>query len=108
MDSKNNVEFPQFRRHPFHYSDDIEITTPMLKLAADIDTGSIEGKENVRTYWTEALDRIPDFNFDLYEVTTGVNSVAVFYKSVMGGKAIEVMFFDNEGKVNKMFAFYTS
>jgi len=90
-----------------HYSEDIEITTPMLKMAAGIDSGSIKGKENVRVYWGKALERIPDLHFELYEVTVGINSVALFYKSVMDKKAIEVMFFDEHGKVNKMMALYT-
>jgi ketosteroid isomerase-like protein len=90
-----------------HYADDIEITTPMIKLAAGIDSGSLKGKENVKDYWQKALHKIPDLHFELYEVTAGINSVALYYKSVMGKKAIEVMFFDEEEKVNKMFAFYT-
>ena len=90
-----------------HYSDDIEITTPMIKLAAGIDSGSLKGKENVREYWKKALEKIPDLHFELYEVTSGVNSVALFYKSVMNKKAIEVMFFNDQGKVNKMYALYT-
>ena len=90
-----------------HYSDDIEITTPMIKLAAGIDSGSLKGKENVREYWKKALQKIPDLHFELYEVTAGVNSVALFYKSVMNKKAIEIMFFNEHGKVNKMYALYT-
>lgn len=90
-----------------HYSEEIEITTPMIKLAGGIESGSLKGKKNVRDYWSRALERIPDLRFELYEVTSGINSVALFYKSVMNKKAIEVMFFDEYGKVNKMFAFYT-
>ncbi|MFP5040441.1 nuclear transport factor 2 family protein [Parasediminibacterium sp. JCM 36343] len=90
-----------------HYADDIEITTPMIKLAAGIDSGSLKGKEQVRKYWKRAFEKIPDLHFELYEVTTGVNSVALFYKSVMNKKAIEVMFFNADGKVNRMFALYT-
>jgi hypothetical protein len=90
-----------------HYSDDLEITTPMIKLAIGIDTGSLKGKESVKDYWQKALDKIPDLHFELVEVTTGVNSVALYYKSVMNKMAIEVMFFNHEGKVNRMFAHYT-
>lgn len=90
-----------------HYSEDVEITTPMIKLAAGIDSGSLKGKGNVKDYWEKALQKIPDLHFELYEVTSGVNSVALYYKSVMDKKAIEVMFFDQDGKVNKMYAFYT-
>jgi hypothetical protein len=31
-----------------HYSEDVEITTPMLRLAADIDSDTLKGKESVR------------------------------------------------------------
>jgi len=91
-----------------HYSEDIEITTPMLKLAAGIESGSLQGKEQVRAYWDKALTRIPDLHFELIEVTSGIDSVALYYKSVMNKMAIEVMFFDENGLVNKMIAHYTN
>ncbi|MDX8566990.1 nuclear transport factor 2 family protein [Elizabethkingia sp. HX XZB] len=90
-----------------HYSEDIEITTPMIKMALGEDGGSLKGKDAVADYWRRALDKMPDLHFELYDVTEGVNSVALYYKSVMDKKAVEVMFFNEEGKVNKMFAHYT-
>lgn len=90
-----------------HYSDDIEITTPMIKLAAGIESGSLKGKDQVAAYWTKALQKIPDLHFELIDVMEGVNSVALYYKSVMNKNAVEVMFFNNEGKVNRMYALYT-
>ena len=90
-----------------HYADDIVITTPMIKLAAGIESGSLQGKEQVRAYWEKALSKIPDLHFKLVEVTSGVDSVALYYKSVMNKMAIEVMFFDEKGLVNKMIAHYT-
>ncbi|MGZ3885425.1 MAG: nuclear transport factor 2 family protein [Bacteroidia bacterium] len=90
-----------------HYSDDIEITTPMIKLAAGIDNGSLKGKDAVAAYWRKALERIPDLHFELVDVTEGVGSVALYYKSVMNKMCVEVMFFNDKGKVNRMFAHYT-
>ncbi|WP_407518432.1 nuclear transport factor 2 family protein [Elizabethkingia anophelis] len=90
-----------------HYSEDIEITTPMIKMALGEGDGSLKGKEAVADYWRRALDKIPDLHFELYDVTEGVDSVALYYKSVMDKKAVEVMFFNEDGKVNKMFAHYT-
>ncbi|MFC4163035.1 nuclear transport factor 2 family protein [Epilithonimonas zeae] len=90
-----------------HYSDDIEITTPMIKMTLGSGDGTLKGKEAVGNYWRKALDKIPDLHFELYEVTEGINSIALYYKSVMGKKAIEVMFFDEEEKVCKMYAYYT-
>ncbi|MFH6991327.1 nuclear transport factor 2 family protein [Flavobacterium sp. FlaQc-48] len=90
-----------------HYSDDLEITTPMIKLAGGIESGSLQGKEQVKAYWQKALIKIPDLHFELIEVTSGVNSVALYYKSVMNKRAVEVMFFNENGLVNKMIAHYT-
>lgn len=90
-----------------HYTDDIEITTPMIKLAAGIESGSLQGKQTVREYWQKALERIPDLYFELIDVTQGVDSVALYYKSVMNKMAVEVMFLNEAGKVYKMIAHYT-
>ncbi len=89
-----------------HYAEDIEITTPMIKVVMGIDSGTLKGKQSVSDYWAKALHKIPDLHFELIEVTEGVNSVALYYKSVMNKMAIEVMFFNEQGKVNKMFAYY--
>ncbi|UFH57894.1 nuclear transport factor 2 family protein [Spirosoma sp. KNUC1025] len=90
-----------------HYADDIEIFTPMIKLAAGGNQESLVGKEAVGAYWQKALNNIPDLHFKLLEVTTGINSVALYYESVMNKKAIEVMFFNDQGKVSRMYAHYT-
>jgi hypothetical protein len=90
-----------------HYSDDIEITTPMIKMALGIDNGSLKGKKEVADYWQKALVKLPDLHFELIDVTESVNSVALYYKSVMNKMAIEVMFFNEHGKVNKMYAHYS-
>jgi len=90
-----------------HYSDDIEITTPMIKIALGIDNGSLKGKKEVADYWQKALVKLPDLRFELIDVTESVNSVALYYKSVMNKMAIEVMFFNEHGKVNKMYAHYS-
>ena len=91
-----------------HYSDNFEITTPMIKIALGLDTGTLAGKQNVRKYWEEALRKMPDLCFELKEVTGSVNSIAIYYKSVMDKMAIEVMFFNDQGEVNKVVAHYTN
>ncbi|NBA86541.1 nuclear transport factor 2 family protein [Emticicia sp. CRIBPO] len=90
-----------------HYSDDIEVTTPMIKMATGGETSTLKGKEAVAAYWKKAMKRLPDLHFELLDVTEGVGSVALYYKSVMDKRSVEVMFFNEEGKVNRMFAHYT-
>jgi len=89
-----------------HYSDNVEITTPMIKIALGIETGTLKGKEKIREYWEAALKKVPDLHFELKDVTEGVESVAIYYQSVLGKMAIEVMFFDEDGKINKVIAYY--
>ena len=40
-----------------HYSDDFEITTPMIKAFLGIDTGTLQGKQNIKEYWAAALEK---------------------------------------------------
>lgn len=90
-----------------HYSDDFEITTPMIKVALGIETGTLKGKNSIRKYWEAAFEKVPDLYFEFLDVTESVNSMAIYYKSVFGKMAIEVMFFNEEGKINKVIAHYS-
>ena len=79
-----------------HYSDDFEITTPMIKMTLGGDTGTLKGKKAIGAYWQAALKKMPDLHFELIDVTEGVDSIAVYYKSVLDKLAVEVMFFDGD------------
>jgi len=89
-----------------HYTDDFEMTTPMIQRLLGIESGTLKGKKAVGDYWRVALQKIPDLKFSVIEVTSGINSVSVFYNAVLGKKAIETFLFNNEGKVFKAFATY--
>ncbi len=89
-----------------HYSEDIEITTPMINMSGIGKDGKLKGKANVEKYWSEALKKFPDLKFEFIDFTVGVDCVTVFYKSVMDMVAMETMWFDSEGKVIRMNACY--
>ena len=89
-----------------HYAEDVEVTTPMIKVALGIESGTLRGKAPARRYWQAALERVPDLHFQLIECTQSVESIAIYYKSVMGKMAIEVMFFDEDGMVSRVIAHY--
>lgn len=90
-----------------HYRDDFEIVSPMIRMTTGMDSGSLRGKEVVRNYWQAALRKVPDLEFELIETTTSVGSIALYYRSILNKRAIEVMFFDDAGKVSKAVAHYT-
>jgi len=103
IDAWNSHDFDRILSH---YADDVEVTTPMIKVAMGIADGTVRGKDAVRQYWRAALRKFPDLHFELVETTQSVDSIALYYKSVMGKMAIETMFFNHEGKVNKVIAYY--
>lgn len=55
----------------------------------------------------QALEKLPDMHLELIDVVISIESIALYYKTVMEKMAIEVMFFDSEGKINKAIAHYT-
>jgi hypothetical protein len=89
-----------------HYAEDVEMTSPMIQRVLGIGSGSLKGKKAVGDYWRAALLRTPDLKFSLIAVTSGVNSVSIFYDAVMGKKAIETFLLDSQGKVFKALATY--
>jgi hypothetical protein len=90
-----------------HYTDNFEMTTPMIQRMLGIESGTLKGKKAVGDYWRAALQKVPDLKFSLIDVTCGINTVSIYYDSIMGKKAIETFFFNNDGKVVRAVATYT-
>jgi hypothetical protein len=89
-----------------HYSDDIEMTSPFIITLTGEPTGTLKGKEQVRAYWRRALERIPDLHFEVLDVFLSISSIGISYNAVLGLRACEVFFFDDQGKVYKAIAHY--
>jgi ketosteroid isomerase-like protein len=89
-----------------HYVEDFEMTSPFIVKMTNELSGAIKGRENVRRYWAQALEKIPDLSFELIEVLASINTIVIYYKAVFGKQAAEVLFFDEYGKVKKGIAHY--
>lgn len=89
-----------------HYTDDVEMTSPMIQKVLGIATGTLKGKKAVGEYWSAALQKIPDLKFSIIEVTSGVDSVSIYYNAVLGKRAIETFFLHRDGQVFKALATY--
>lgn len=90
-----------------HFSEDVEISSPMIKIATGGTAECLHGKIAVRSYWETGLKKFPDLHFELVCATEGINSVALYYKTVMDKMAIEVMFFNEQALVHKVNAYYS-
>lgn len=89
-----------------HYAEDFEMTSPaIVQLTGEV-SGKLKGKAAVAAYWGKALALIPDLQFELLHVLTGVDSVMLHYRGAKGRLAAEVFHFDAGGKVVRAFAHY--
>jgi ketosteroid isomerase-like protein len=89
-----------------HYAEDFEMSSPMIVRLMGEPTGTLKGKTAIRDYWTRALTRIPDLNFELTEVLVGASSLVILYRGPRGASA-EVFWFDAQNKVCRAAAHYT-
>ncbi|MCX6690122.1 MAG: nuclear transport factor 2 family protein [Methanoregula sp.] len=90
-----------------HYAQNVEVTTPMIKVMLGIDSGTLKGKDKVREYWRVALQKVPDLHFEYIDVTQSVGSIALYYNAILGKRCIEVMFLNEVGKIEKVVVHYT-
>ncbi len=90
-----------------HYTDDFEITSPMINIATGTDTGTLKGKILIKEYWQKAFTKFPELKFEYIDVALGLNSIVLYYKSVLNKRAMELMFFDKNNKIYKVIAHYT-
>jgi hypothetical protein len=88
-----------------HYTDDFEMSSPYIAEIASEPSGRLVGKASVREYWSSALHRMPALHFELLQVLTGAESVAIYYRGVRGLVA-EVFFFNELDLVFKACAHY--
>jgi hypothetical protein len=85
-----------------HYSDDFELTSPLIKKALNIENGTIKSKALVRTWWESILTKVPDLHFDFIDIAESVDCKALIQKSSHNDKNIVSIFWLNkEGLIEK-------
>jgi hypothetical protein len=67
-------------------------------------SGILKGKAAVGDYWRAALQKVPDLNFSIIAVTSGVDAVSIYYNAVLGKRAVETFLFDDRGLVYRALA----
>jgi ketosteroid isomerase-like protein len=82
-----------------HYSDDFCMTSPFIARIASAGSGTLYGKDSVRSYWEKALIKYPDLRFELIDVLFSVNTICIYYNSILGLRAVEWLKFNSDGQV---------
>lgn len=89
-----------------HYADDFEMSSPVIIQVDGEPSGTLRGKAAVGAYWEKALGLIPDLQFELIAVLTGVSSITLYYRGAKGRLAAEVFHFNSDNRVIRAFAHY--
>jgi ketosteroid isomerase-like protein len=91
-----------------HYTDDFEMTSPLIVERMHELSGTLKGKDALRPYWQMGLDAVPPLRFELIDVFVGVRSITLYYRRASGITAAEVLVFNDQGLVVRGSAHYTA
>jgi len=69
---------------------------PMLGFDA---SGTVRGKDALRTYWGKALGLVPELHFTLIDLFVSPDSVVVFYANERGKKICEYLRVNEAGLI---------
>lgn len=89
-----------------HYTEDFEMTTPLIVSVMNEPTGTLKGKEHVGNYWRKAMIKYPDLKFELLDVLYSVSSITIYYTTILNKKAVEFFLLNDTGKAYKAIAHY--
>ena len=89
-----------------HYATDVEFTSPFVPALSDEPSGTIHGREPLKEYFRKGLQAYPDLHFELLRTLTGVDSLLLYYRSVKGLLAAEMMTVNGEGQIQAVRVHY--
>lgn len=90
-----------------HYTEDFEMSSPLIVERMNEPSGTLKGKDQVRPYWQIALKRTPPLRFTLCHVLIGANSIIIHFQRESGQFGAEILTFNDERKVVKGAAHWT-
>ena len=101
------MEFPRPRRHHVSLRGGVVLTSPTAAKLLNDPSGTVTGKEAVRSYFERGLEAYPNLTFELLDVMWGISSVILYYRNQKGTKTGEFMEFDANRKVVRVIANYS-
>lgn len=90
-----------------HYAAEVRLTSPAAAQILGDPSGTVKGKEALRSYFGRGLEAYPNLTFQLLDVMRGLNSIVLYYVNQKGTKTGEFMEFDSHHKVVRVVANYT-
>jgi metal-dependent HD superfamily phosphatase/phosphodiesterase len=91
-----------------HYADSIDFTSPFIIELTNDPNGRISNKNDLKDYFSRALNQFPELHFELLNSFLSVNSLVIHYKSVNNMMAAEYFEFNDHGKITRVIAHYSN
>ena len=92
-----------------HYAEDVIIESRIAAKLILPGNGVIVGKMAVRKYWEIGLELNRNLKFELLDVLYGINGLSIYYENVANSvRAVEIMIFNDEGKVQKAYVHHSN
>ena len=88
-----------------HYSDDVELSSPIIIKRWGIADGWLRGKAKVRENFSIGV-KAPNLHFELVDVLLGVNTMCVVYRRENGALVTDLIELDAKGKGRRVVACY--
>jgi SnoaL-like domain len=83
-----------------HYADCFEMSSPLIRERMGVQSGHLAGKDAIRSYWVIGLSARPPLRFELIDVFSGMDVVAILYRNVTRDRlVIERLRFDENRRV---------
>jgi ketosteroid isomerase-like protein len=82
-----------------HYTEDFEMSSPLIVERLGREDGVLKGKTAVAEYWKPSMSLEPPLRFELEDVLVGVNHLTIYYHNVGRKVVAETLTFDNALKV---------
>ncbi len=86
-----------------HYSDDVEVSSPLVVERLDRPDGVVRGKDSLREYWSPSMSMEPPLVFELLDVLVGLNQLTLYYRSAGRRVVAETLSIDASGKATRGF-----
>jgi hypothetical protein len=86
------------------YSETVELHSPLA--AALRGDGAVRGREQLRDYFAQGLQKYPTLQFQLVNTFLCRDSITLLFHGAGGKLVCEVLFVDRAGKVERVYAHY--
>lgn len=87
-----------------HYTDDFEMSSPLIVERLGLLEGKLKGKNAISAYWLPGLSMDPPLKFELIDVLVGINEITIYFRNLGRRVVAETLLFDAAGKVTRGFA----